>query len=57
MECVSLSPFYYDVSDFADEETIIVETTFTIKESGVVFVTVKEKEEGDILLRDKMIQY
>ena len=55
--CTSLSPFYYDVSEFADEETIIVNTTFTIKESGVVFVTVTEKKSGTILLKDNMIEY
>jgi len=56
-DCVSLSPFYYDVSEFEDEDTITVETSFTIKESGVVFLTVKEKETGTILLNDKMIKY
>ena len=55
--CTSLSPFYYDVSEFADEEMIIVNTTFTIKESGVVFVTVTEKKSSDILLDNKMIEY
>ena len=55
--CTSLSPFYYDVSEFADEETIIVNTTFTIKESGVVFVTVTEKKSDKVLLDNKMIEY
>ena len=45
------------MSVFADEETIIVNTTFTIKESGVVFVTVTEKKSDKVLLDNKMIEY
>ena len=56
-DCVRLSPFYYDVSEFEDEGTITVETTFTIKESGVVYMAVKEKETGTVLLKEKMIKY
>ena len=54
---IELTPFHYDMSVFADEETIIVNTTFTIKESGVVFVTVTEKKSDKVLLDNKMIEY
>ena len=48
-ECIPLAPFYYDLSELDDIEGAVIETTFEIKKSGIVYVTVMEERSQTIL--------
>ena len=56
-ECIPLAPFYYDLSELDDIEGAVIETTFEIKKSGIVYVTVMEERSQTILLDNFKIEF
>lgn len=54
---VKLAPYSFTGFRIAKAGEVGFRTTFTIRESGIVYVTVVEIKTGRILLEDKMIRY
>ena len=43
--------------DYEDMEGRVIETTYTIQQSGKIIITVRDKESGYVLVNDRVIEY